>query len=199
MSSANMKLTIAAVGVAALLIAGALFLKNERDVNNTSSSKLDSAIQKLQSGTVNDKYQFTVTLGEVGSEHSHISLLFFVNGEKLDFSGSEYMLQAPHMHFENGDGTTIHKHATGLNIPLFLASIFIRINQNCFMLDITEEFCSNESKKLTFIVNGEALQDIYSYELQDGDRVLINYGDDTDKELQSKFDVVPKPVSDERS
>ena len=195
----NIRSIIISICIAALLIAGALFFKKERGVNNTSSSKLDSAIQRLQSGTVNERYEFTATLGEVGSEHSHISLLFFVNGEKLDFSGSEYMLQAPHMHFENGDGTTIHKHATGLNIPLFLASIFIRINQNCFMLDITEEFCGNESKKLTFIVNGEALQDIYSYELQDGDKVLINYGDDTDKELQSKFDLVPEPVSDERS
>jgi|SRR3989344_778938 len=188
-----MKYIIISTLAAVALVGGVLFFKGDSYTQEgDSSSKISSVINALESGAINEKYKFSVSIGEVGSEHSHASILFFIDGEKIDFARDEYMLRSQHMHFENRDGTTIHKHATGVNFPLFLATLDIRINKNCLMIDIAKEYCSDEAKKLTFTVNGEKTEDIYR-ELRDGDKILINYGDDNDEELMEKFDAVPEP------
>lgn len=187
----NIKLLISSVFVAVLLMIGAFFLKtrNIKGADPVSTSDLASVINNLESGDINKKYYFEVALGDPGSEHSHASVMFFVEGKRVDFAKQEYMLRDRRMHFENNDGLTIHKHATGLNLPVFFASLDIRINQDCFMLDITKEYCSDGEKNLIFIINGQATKDIYR-ELRDGDRILVNYGDDSPSDLQDRFDSI---------
>lgn len=102
------------------------------------------------------------------------------------------MLRDRRMHFENSDGVTIHKHATGVNLPVFFASLDIRINQDCFMLDIAKEYCADGENKLTFMVNGRKSEDVYR-EFQDGDKILINYGSDSPDDLQKKSNAIPDP------
>ena len=188
-----MKYIILSTLAAVALVGGMLFFKGDSYTQEgNSSSEISSVINALETGAINEKYKFSVKIGEVGSEHTHASMLFFVDGEQIDFTKDEYMLRSQHMHFENRDGTTIHKHATGVNLPLFLATLDIRLNSDCFMLDIAKEYCSDEAKKLTFIVNGEKTEDIYR-ELRDGDKILVNYGDESDEELMEKFDAVPEP------
>lgn len=187
----SFRLIIISIVAASTLIAGAVFLKNNDEAKSTTS-ELASVINKLETGSINEKYYFTITLGEPGSEHTHASVAFFIDGEQIDFAQQKYMLRSRHMHFEHNDGATIHKHAIGVNLPAFFASLDIRINQDCFMLDITKEYCNNEMKKLTFIRNGELMNNVYD-ELRDGDKILINYGNDSEEELQSKFNTIPDP------
>ena len=188
-----MKYIILSTLAAVALVGGMLFFKGDSYTQEgNSSSEISSVINALETGAINEKYKFSVKIGEVGSEHTHASMLFFVDGEQIDFTKDEYMLRSQHVHFENRDGTTIHKHATGVNLPLFLATLDIRLNTDCFMLDVVKEYCGAGAKKLSFIVNGEKTEDIYR-ELADGDKILINYGDDNDEELMEKFDAVPEP------
>ena len=193
----NTKFLILSVLVAAVLIGGGVFLKNKDVAKSDSSSELASAIYRLESGDINKKYNFTVALGDPGSEHTHISVMFFIKGNQVNFAEQKYMLQDSRMHFENNDGVTIHKHATGVNLPVFFASLDIRINQDCFMLDITKEYCGDGENKLTFIVNGQESEDVYR-ELQDGDKILINYGSDSQDNLQKKFNAIPDPKPSSR-
>lgn len=194
----NIKLLISSVFVAVFLMIGAVFLKTRNVQEMDSSSELASVVHNLESGDINKKYYFEIALGDPGSEHSHASVIFFIDGKQVNFAQEIYMLRDRRMHFENNDGLTIHKHATGLNLPAFFASLDIRINQDCFMLDITKEYCSDGEKTLTFIVNGQISKDIYR-ELLDGDRILVNYGDDNVSDLQDRFDSIPKPPSPQKT
>lgn len=186
----NTKLIIIGVLIAVFLIGGAVFLKNKNNQNKNSISKLEAAVRNLESGNINEKYKFSISAGDPGSEHSHVGFKFFIDDEPIDFSKTEYMLMDKRVHLENGDGFTIHKHATGVNLPFFFASLDIRINRDCFMLDITKEHCSDGVNRLTFIINGEEMEDIYR-ELRDGDRILVNYGGNGVADLRAKFDSVP--------
>ncbi len=188
----NTKFLILSVLAAALLIGGGVFFKNKNVPKPDSSSELASAINRLESGDINKKYYFTISLGDPGSEHTHASVIFFVEGEQINFAEQKYMLRDRRMHFENSDGVTIHKHATGVNLPVFFASLDIRINQDCFMLDIAKEYCADGENKLTFMVNGRKSEDVYR-EFQDGDKILINYGSDSPDDLQKKSNAIPDP------
>ena len=50
--------------------------------------------------------------GKLGSEHIHSSLLVRIFGDKFDFAVPSYQIKSSWIHFEDSDGTTIHRHAT---------------------------------------------------------------------------------------
>ena len=54
--------------------------------------------------------------GKLGDQHEHASLLVKIFTDKFDFSVPSYQIKSSWIHFEDSDGTTIHRHATG--VPL---------------------------------------------------------------------------------
>ena len=51
----------------------------------------------------------------------------------FDFSAPAYQIKSPWIHFESRDGTTIHKHATGVELEYLFNSLSIGIDDQCFM------------------------------------------------------------------
>jgi hypothetical protein len=69
----------------------------------------------------------------------------------------------------------------------YLHSADMDIRNSCFILDNGEQFCDDD-KKLRFFVNGQERSSIMDYVLQDEDRILIIYGDESQQELEAEFD-----------
>jgi hypothetical protein len=134
-----------------------------------------------------------ITLGELDSTHEHISMLVFIDGERINFNQDKYMLKDKYVHFEDADGTTIHKHAIGITLPYFFSTLGIDLTQKCITLDTGRQYCNSPSnnKVLKVIVNGKTVEDVNSYELRHKDKILINYGDDNETNLRLKFNSVP--------
>ena len=61
--------------------------------------------------------------GALGSEHSHASILVKIFGDSFDFSAPAYQIKSSWIHFEGRDGSTIHKHATGVNLGFLFESL----------------------------------------------------------------------------
>lgn len=95
--------------------------------------------------------------------HIHADFAVWVNGEKLDFSGSQYM-SAPlaeeaslflipqavahgdeddghtvpgreYLHLHDGNGSVIHRHKPGLTLGDFFTSIGLQMTKECLTLD----------------------------------------------------------------
>ena len=133
--------------------------------------------------------------GKAGSAHTHISLVLFVNNEAFNFFDEKYMLRSDLVHFENDDGITVHKHATGVTISHFFKTLGMELTKDCLTLHDGLQYCTNGVEKLSFLVNG-AETDPDQYEIGDGDRVLINYGNDDRVALRLKMNNVPKVPDD---
>ncbi|MGD8432167.1 MAG: protein-disulfide isomerase, partial [Nitrosopumilaceae archaeon] len=54
--------------------------------------------------------------GPLGSEHTHAGILVKIFGDTFDFSAPAYQIKSSWIHFEGNDGTTVHKHATGVTL-----------------------------------------------------------------------------------
>lgn len=84
--------------------------------------------------------------------HTHADFAVWVNGEKLDFSGDEFMSESeseetdddheahghkhhPYLHLHDGNGSVPHRHKPGLGFGEFLLSIGLILKQ--------EGFCTN--------------------------------------------------------
>lgn len=128
--------------------------------------------------------------GPVGSAHVHAGFAVMLNGREVDFSQTEYQVQSQLIHVEGGDGTTLHRHATGVPIGEFLRSVNMNIANNCFITDEGTQYCEGGDNRLMFFVNGDEVQDIMGYVLNDNDRILITYGDLTEQQIQEQIDTV---------
>ncbi|MGA9744714.1 MAG: hypothetical protein WBQ16_08860 [Nitrososphaeraceae archaeon] len=115
--------------------------------------------------------------GVLGSAHVHAAFAVKLNGTKLDFSDNKYQVKSRFMHVENGDGDTLHRHATGVPIAEFFRSIKMNVTDSCFTNDNGTKFCNNGKENLEFYVNGNKTKSIADYVFNDDDRILIVYGD----------------------
>ena len=124
--------------------------------------------------------------GELGSDHSHAAILVKIFKDEFDFSAPAYQIKSPWIHFEGRDGSTIHKHATGVTLGYMFESMSLGLDDQCFTFQDGRNFCTNEDYSLKFYINGDKVDDIRDYEIMENDRILISYGDETPEEIEAQ-------------
>lgn len=125
--------------------------------------------------------------GALGSDHAHAAILVKIFGDSFDFSAPAYQIKSSWIHFEGRDGSTIHKHATGVTLGYLFETLGLGLDDQCFRFQDGRNFCTNEDYSLKFYINGEKVDDIRDYEISEDDRILISYGGETQEELESQL------------
>ena len=139
--------------------------------------------------------------GRLGDEHEHASLLVRIFGDKFNFGGPSYQIKNSWIHFEDSDGSTIHRHSSGvtlgflfdtLNIVVGWESIgyneaFDSSKDPCFIFPDGRAFCTNEDYSLKYYINHQSVGNIYDYVLVDDDRILISFGPETPEEIEEQL------------
>lgn len=133
-------------------------------------------------------------VGAIGSAHTHAAFLVKVNGENIDFSQPQYQVVSDYIHVENGDGTTLHRHATNVTFAEFLKSVKMDIDEENNCLDFTNgtQYCNNNDNQLRTFVNGSPTDSISDYVINDSDRLLVIYGNETEEQLTEALDELNK-------
>ncbi|HVP82843.1 MAG TPA: hypothetical protein VMS35_07375 [Nitrososphaeraceae archaeon] len=132
--------------------------------------------------------------GPLGSAHEHAAFLVKVNGQNIDFSQPQYQVQSDYIHVENGDGTTLHRHATNVTFVDFLKSVKMDIDKknNCLTFTNGTEYCDDNNNKLRTFINGNSTGSISDYVLNNNDRLLVIYGNETDEQIANALDELNK-------
>lgn len=132
----------------------------------------------------------TLGFGPLGSAHLHAVFAVVLDGEAIDFSQDKYQVRATgnqYIHVEGGDGTTLHRHSTMVPVGEFLRSVDMDIRDNCFVRDDGQQFCEQGGNQLRYYRNSTEIFSIMDYVLQDNDRLLVIYGNETDAEIQAEI------------
>ena len=125
--------------------------------------------------------------GPLGSDHSHAGILVKIFGDAFDFSSPSYQIKSSWIHFEGNDGTTIHKHATGVKLGWLFDTLNLGLNDECFEFSDGRSFCTNDDYSLKFFINHEPATSITDYVFEDGDKILISYGSETQEQIDSQL------------
>ena len=125
--------------------------------------------------------------GKLGDEHIHASMLVKIFGDKFDFSTPNYQVKTSWIHFEDGDGDTIHRHSTGVELEFLFNSIKIAVDDKCFIFPDGRQFCTNDDYTLSFYVNQQKVEDLRKYVVEEGDRILITYGDEDQEAIDKQL------------
>ncbi len=124
--------------------------------------------------------------GAMGSAHDHAGILVKIFGDTFGFDGTAYQIKSQWIHFEGNDGTTIHKHATGVTLGFLFDTLGLGLDDQCFVFKDGKSFCATEDYSMKFFINGEPVDDIRDHEITEDDKILISYGAD-EEELESQL------------
>jgi len=125
--------------------------------------------------------------GPLGSAHEHTSILVRVFGDKFDFSSSAYQIKSSFTHFEDRDGDTIHTHATGITLGYLFDTLGFGLDDQCFIFPNDRPFCTDENYSLKFFINHKPESDIRDYIGQEGDKILISYGNEDATQIDEQL------------
>ena len=141
--------------------------------------------------------------GKLGDEHEHASILVRIFGDKFDFAVPSYQIKNSWIHFENSDGTTIHRHSSGVTLGYLFDSLNIVVGWEskgykdpfatsesldpCFIFPDGRQFCTNEDYSLKYYINHELVKSIYDHVLEEDDRILITYGSETPEQIEEQL------------
>ena len=125
--------------------------------------------------------------GRLGAEHEHASLLVRIFDDKFDFAVPSYQIKSSWIHFEESDGTTIHRHASGVTLDYLFGSLNIGIDSECYAFPDGRQFCTNEDYSLKYYLNHQLVDDINDYVIQDDDRILITFGNETPEQIEEQL------------
>jgi hypothetical protein len=150
------------------------------------------AIGAISTFTYTSSLARTNQFGKLGSAHEHAAFMIKIDGTPIDFNQQKYMVKSSYIHVENSDGTTLHRHSTSVPFGEFLRSVGMNIDDNkCFVNDNGQHFCDGQdNKRLQYFVNGTRVDSIMDYVIHEGDRILVEYGNETDQQVKQDIDAV---------
>ena len=125
--------------------------------------------------------------GRLGGEHEHASLLVRIFDDKFDFAVPSYQIKSSWIHFEESDGTTIHRHASEVTLGYLFNSLNIGIDSECYSFPDGRQFCTNEDYSLKYYLNHQLVDGINDYVIQDDDRILITFGNETPEQIEEQL------------
>ena len=132
--------------------------------------------------------------GALFDEHEHASILVRIFGDKFDFSGVSFQIKNSWIHFEGGDGNTVHRHSSGVTSGYLFETLGIGLTAECFIFPDGREFCNNEDYSLKFYINHEPVPSILDYVGNEGDKILISYGDETLEQLDEQLEELDSQI-----
>jgi hypothetical protein len=125
--------------------------------------------------------------GPLGGIHIHAGLLTMIYGQQFDFTSTAYQIKSPYIHFEKGNGETVHMHATNVTMGFLFDTLKIGLDDKCFTFPDKRAFCTNSNYTLKFFVNHHQVPDMKNYVFNDKDRLLISYGNENETQINSQL------------
>lgn len=113
--------------------------------------------------------------------HVHSDFLFIINDERVDLSGEAYqshLRQILHedIHFHDANDKVVHRHAEGITLVEFMASLGFTLTQDCLTTDTGTTYCNDENQVVRYYVNEIPLDSITDYINQEEDKILLYVG-----------------------
>ena len=138
------------------------------------------------------------------SVHYHANFAVYINGQREEFKGPQYYeefstascssdgpkidpRERVHMHGNIND--VVHVHDDLVTWGNFFQNLGWGISDNYLAVPDTI-YQNNDQAKLTFVLNGKQIDSIANKIINDRDRLLISYGNNTQQSLDQQFKTV---------
>lgn len=143
-----------------------------KDISPTDTKTLNDVLQNVTGLSASTN---TANWGEYGSVHWHANFSVSIHGDRVNFSKERYMVRSQYVHLEGGDGTTIHKHATGVTLADFFDTVGWKLTNDCLSAANGTTYCTGDGGRLRILVDGNEVDNPDEYEIQNNDTIRVVY------------------------
>lgn len=140
--------------------------------------------------------------------HYHSNFALYINGQRDEFKnftfyeevqacGSDEKNEPKHRtHLHDNVNHIIHVHEPGVMWGHFFANIGYTLGDDLIKTDAGLFIDGQEDTKLTFILNGQEVNNIANRHIKSEDTLLINYGKDDETTLKQRYDGITKDAAE---
>ncbi|HXX05730.1 MAG TPA: protein-disulfide isomerase [Candidatus Bathyarchaeia archaeon] len=128
-----------------------------------------------------------VGAGPLGGINIKAGLLTLIYGQQFDYSSPAYQVKSRYIDFEKGNGEIVHMHAANVTMSFLFDSLKIGLTDKCFTFPDKRSFCTNDKYSMKFFINHHQIEDIRNYVFNDGDRILISYGNENATQISNQL------------
>jgi hypothetical protein len=132
--------------------------------------------------------------------HFHANFAVYINGQREPFKSPLYyqeiaggsctadkkMSPVERTHLHDNVSDVVHVHDNAVTWGNLFENLRWAVNDSVIKTP-RDVFVADEGNRITFIINGHEVQDISTELIHDRDRLLIDFGDTSDEDLQKEF------------
>jgi len=155
----------------------------------TTVTTLPAEVPIQESSEYDNKIGVISRDGEGLGKKADAAILVMIDDLEFLFYTAPYQMQDPYIFFSGGDGNTIHRNHEDATIELLFNSMDIGLDDQCYVFPertgyASDHFCVNDDYSLKYFINGKPVSGILDYIIQNNDRILIIFGNETDEQIR---------------
>ena len=81
-----------------------------------------------------------------------------------------------------------------MTLNYLFESLGIGIDEDCYIFGDGRQFCTNEDYSLKYFINGDSVNSINDYVVQNDDRILISYGSETEEQIIAQLNELDSQI-----
>ena len=119
------------------------------------------------------------------------SFAIFTNGTFRIFIAPMYHNQSSDVFIQSDNPNIVHVKKAGIIWDDFFKTLPMKLTKECLITGTGETFCSGQSEKLKFYLNGIKEDNLLDKIINLGDQILISFGSESEVELQKQLQQIP--------
>lgn len=155
------------------------FFLNQQTNKNTPSQKENTSKQNLditpQSQVVEKQASFTI----------------FTNGTFRIFTASMYHNLSEDVYIEASNPNIVKVKKAGITWNNFFSTLPFKLTHDCLTTGTKETFCTGSDGALKFYLNGESSKNALDQEINNGDKLLVTFGEESEDEIKQQLNKIP--------
>ena len=176
------KTVIVVVIIFAVILFGLVLMLNGREVSKAPVLDLDPSKQQPLS-----------TPSQVQSIDKQASFAIFTNGIFRVFTAAMYHNLSLDAYIEASNPNIIKIKKERLTWNDFFSTLPFKLTNDCLTTGTKETFCTSGDRTLQFYINGEKRERVLDLVIQDGDKLLITYGNESGEVIKKQTERIPNP------
>lgn len=173
-----MKAAVIGIIVVVLVVAaGAFFYLNQTPSPPEDSQAIDSNLAIGPGENVNKKAAFAI----------------FTNGTFRVFTASMYHNLSEDVFIESPNPNIVQVKKEGVSWDDFFKTLPFKLDPDCLTTGTGQTFCSGQEGRLKFYLNGSEDKDALDKIINNGDKLLISFGNTNEGQIVDQIEKVPNP------
>ena len=119
------------------------------------------------------------------------SFLIYTNGTLRIFSDPRYHNLSADIYLQSDNPNIIHVKKAGTTWDDFFKTLPMKLSNDCLTTGTGQTFCSNTNQQLKFYINEILAPNALDMVINDGDRLLVSFGDENEEEINNQLQQVP--------